>query len=124
MSKSKKLIAHIGVLAGVLTLAAGAYGYTAANVVPDSKAGDGTGTISGYTVSAIHYTLNSSDPSKVDSVTYTLDSAPVSGSSLQTKIAGTWYNCTDSGANVTCDTTVGTHLAVLNATSLQAIVAD
>ena len=86
------------------TLASGSYALTAANTVPESKAGDGEGTVSGYTASAIHYTLNATDPGTADSVTFTLNSVPVAGSTLKAQVqdGGGWHNCTNALAIVTC----------------------
>ncbi len=67
-------LAAVAVLASVLV--AGTYAYTAANTVPDTKAGDGSGNVTGYVVSGVHYTLNATTLTNVDSVTFTLDSAP------------------------------------------------
>jgi len=113
----------VGAGALVLGLAAGAYSYTAANIVPSSQAGDGTGIVSGYTVSAIHYNLGAT-PTNVSTVTFNLDSTPIAGSTLKVKIAGTWYACTNVAAALTCDTTVGTQLTVVNALSLEALTTD
>ena len=97
----------------------------AANVVPDTKAGDGVGTISGYTVSGVHYTLNSSDPSKVDQVAFTVDSTPTAGSTLKAQLVsgGSWYSCTNSGTSVTCATT-SPQATVTPANSLRVVIAD
>jgi hypothetical protein len=105
-------------------VATGAYAFTASNTVPASKAGDGTGAVSGYVLSSVHYGLNGTDPTKVDSLTFTLNSTPVAGSTIKAKLASTWYDCTNSAANVTCDTTVGTQATVQPVTSLQVVVAD
>ena len=109
-------------LAGVLI--AGTYAYTAANTVPASKAGDGSGAVSGYTVSAVHYNLNATSPQNVDSVTFTLDSAPAAGSTIKAQVDGaTWYTCTNVTTAVTC-TTTAPQATVLGATSLRVIVAQ
>lgn len=65
-----------------LILSAIAYGFAAANTVPTSKAGDGTGLVSGYTISNIHYTLNASDPTKIASVTFDTDVAVPAGGTV------------------------------------------
>ncbi len=97
--------------------------YAATNTVPTSKAGDGHGGISGYTVTDIHYNL-ASPPTAITSVTFKLDSAPVAGSTITIKlvsVGGTWYSCTNAGANVTC-LTAGAQ--VLTADDLQVVVSD
>ncbi len=81
---------------------------TAGNTVPETKAGLGQGQVTGYDISSVHYALNTSDPSKVDSVGFTLDAAPVSGATVSVKLSAastTWYACTFNGTAVTCPTT-------------------
>jgi hypothetical protein len=119
--KTRKLIA---VLLVVLGLSAFITAMTAANTVPASKAGDGSGAISGYTVSAVHYNLNATNPQSIDSVTFTLDSAPVAGSTVKIKLVAagsTWFSCTMTGANASCTTTGAT---VAAADQLNVVVAD
>jgi hypothetical protein len=99
---------------------------TAANTVPASKAGDGTGAVSGYTASAVHYNLNALDPSKADSVQFTLNAAPPAGGSLKARVvsgaAGQWYDCTNVLTAVTC--TLGTGVAVADIDQLRVVAAD
>jgi hypothetical protein len=107
---------------------AGAFGvagfaFTASNTVPDTKAGDGSGTVTGYVVSTVHYGLNGADPSKADSVTFTLDSTPAATSTLKTKVGANWYTCTHVATAVSCPTT-SPQAAVQPITSLQIVVAD
>lgn len=114
----------VGVVAAVLVGVG--LTYTAANTVPDSKAGDGQGTITGYNVASVHYVLNTTDPSKVDSVTFSLDSAPVAGSKIQVRVestGSTWYTCTNTGVNVTCITTTPQATAA-TANQLRVVVAQ
>jgi hypothetical protein len=104
-------------------LVAGIYAYTAANTVPPSKAGDGTAAITGYTVSAVHYNLGT-PPSDVSSVTFTLNSEPVAGSTIKIVLNGTnWYTCTNVTTAVTCLTT-SPQATVLGAANLQVVIAD
>jgi hypothetical protein len=110
MTRSRNRLARfIGTGLVLLVLAGGAYAFTAANTVPNNKAGAGSGTVSGYTVSAIHYQQNATDPNIIDQVTFTLDSAPVAGSVIKLQLDATpgttWYTCTFTGTDVTCDTT-------------------
>jgi hypothetical protein len=93
-------------LGAVLLLAvvvmAGAHGFTATNTVPSTKAGDGSGTISGYTVSGVTYTLMGSDPQKIASVSFTLDA---SASTVKITLDGsTWLNCSGGPTNWNCST--------------------
>lgn len=89
-------------------LAVAISGFAAANTVPASKAGDGAGAISGYTVSNIKYNLNASDPRNLDSVTFDVDVAPPAGATKKIKLVAagaTWYTCTNVGVAFTCATT-------------------
>ena len=108
----------------VFSFATVAYASAAANTVPASNAGDGSGAISGYTVTAVHYNMNTTNPSTIDSVTFTLNSAPVAGSAIKIKLVAagsTWYTCTNVTTAVTCPTTGA---AVTPADSLEVVVSD
>ena len=112
------------VLLIVLVLSMGIYAFAAANTVPASSAGDGSGAISGYTVTLIHYNLNATNPGNVDSVTFTLSAAPVSGGTVKITLDGTnWYTCTNVTTAVTCVTTTP-QATVLLATNLRVVVAQ
>jgi len=115
---------RLAAVAIIATLAVASLGFAASNTVPASKAGDGSGAISGYTVSAVHYNLNSTDPASIDAVTFTLDSEPASGSTIRVKLVAagtTWYVCTNVTTAVTCTTTGAT---VATADELEVVVAD
>ena len=108
----------------VLAFATVAYASAAANTVNPSKAGDGSGAVSGYTVSAVHYNLNTTNPANIDSVTFNLDTAPAAGSTLKIKLVNagtTWYTCTNVTTAVTC---VTTGAPVSTADSLEVVVAQ
>ncbi len=111
----------------VLGLTVAGYAYTAANIVPASKAGDGTGAVTGYTISNIDYTLNGADPQLIDQVLFDVDVAPTAGSDIEVSLddgSGVWYTCTFLVLAVTCDTTVGTQAIVLLTDELQVIIVD
>ncbi len=93
----------------VVILAVSAYAFAASNTVPATKAGDGSGAISGYTVSAVAYNLNATDPSALDSVDFTLDAAATQVTIKLVAAGSTWYDCSVvTGNNWTCDTTGAT----------------
>lgn len=79
-----------------------AYGYTKANVIQESDPADVPSDVSGYTITNIDYTLSSSDPTKVRSIT--LDVTPSDGAdeavdALITVDNGvTWITCTYQAA--------------------------
>jgi len=86
------------------------YGFAAANVVPESGAGAGNGTISGYTVTNIDYTLNGTTPTNLDAVEF--DIAPTGGAAaaavVEIKLVSTgsdWYSCSLAAGHATCATT-------------------
>jgi hypothetical protein len=90
--------------AAAAVVAPAAYAFTAANTVPNSSAGSGAGTISGYTVSSVSYTLNGTNPQNVDQVAFTI--SPTSGTvKVQVVSGGSWYACTNTAGSVTCATT-------------------
>ena len=83
-------------LALLLTLAAliagGAYVFTASNTVPASQAGEGEGTVSGYTASSIVWTLDPVNPANIQKVAFSLN--PVTASSVV-------YAGADNGSTIT-----------------------
>lgn len=101
--RGRRLFAVL-VFAGVL--ASAAYAFTAANTMPaGATLGDGTNTISGYTVSSVAYTLNATNPQNLDQVAFTI--APTTATTVKIKLAaaGSWYTCTNTAGSVTCATT-------------------
>lgn len=109
------------VVAGAIGV--GGFAFTAANTVPATKAGDGSGAVTGYVVSTVDYGLNVTNPSNIDSVTFNLDSTPTALSTIKTKLGANWYTCTNLAAVVTCPT-VSPQATVALLTALQVVVAD
>jgi len=92
----------------MLILSTTAYAFAASNTVPASNAGEGSNTISGFSISAVHYTLNSSNPATIDTVTFTISPSLPAGGTVTVQLVGggAWYPCSVSGGtNVTCTTT-------------------
>ena len=93
-------------IALILLLGVVAFGYAAANTVPATGAGDGTGVVSGYTISAITYVLTAADPTTVDTVSFIVTpvvTSPVTPAATQVRIsvAGTtWTGDGDCVATV------------------------
>jgi len=112
-----KGLMHIKIAAAAIAavaVAGGAYAFTAANTVPASNAGAGSGTVSGFTVSNLHYGLNTTTPGNVDSLTFTVNpTIPSTGSgkvivqAALTTGGPSTYQCTTNttGDTVTCPTT-------------------
>jgi hypothetical protein len=98
------VIGFLGLMA-VLT-----YGFAAANTVPASNAGDGQTAISGYTVTNVHYTLDTNTPTNVSSLSFTLSPAlPGSGVTRISLNGGTsWLaaNACTGTSNISCTASV------------------
>jgi len=96
-NRSRRRRRLVLVIAAAAALAFAAFAYTAANTVPDTKAGDGSGTITGYAVSNVAYQLEAADPSNIESASFDLDAA-----------AGTVHARVFTGAGFTaCTNTAG-----------------
>ena len=113
-------------------VAGGAYAFTASNTVPDSVAGAGSGAVSGYTVTNLHYGLNATNPGNVDSLTFTISPAVPSTSSGKVVIQAALtsggpntYTCsTDTaGSTATCATT-SPQLTVSTLTTVTVVAAQ
>jgi hypothetical protein len=106
MFRNLKVLAIVAV---VIILAVSTYAFAAANTVPATKAGDGSGVISGYTVSNVVYNLNATNPASLDSVDFTLSAAATQAQIKLVAAGSTWYTCTIvTGNDWTCDTTGAT----------------
>ena len=97
-----------------LAIGGGAYAFTASNTVPATTAGAGSGVVSGYTVTNLHYSPNAATPTNIDSLTFVIAPAVPSAGvgkviiSAALSIGGpNKYVCTTdtAGVNVTCATT-------------------
>jgi hypothetical protein len=123
------------VLALALILSVATYGFAANNTVGDSSAGDGTGTVSGYTVTVVSYQLNATNPSEIDGVTVSI---PVSGTQVAPKTVavqfqdastasptplGGWYSCTAATATYNC-TASGAKATVKPTAQLRVVAAQ
>lgn len=104
----KKSFKWVMVLLMVLVLMVAAYAFAASNTVPASSAGDGEGAVSGYTVSSITYGLDAADPTKITSVSFSLDQTAGTGKvhaqlANSAKTTTAWStSCTLSGSTWTC----------------------
>ncbi len=105
------------VVAAIALFAVGSAAFTAANTTPGSSAGDDTaGVISGFTISGITYTLDTTDPTNIDTVAFTAQAAHAGPwpAALGTKLgrftttATHWFVCTDDAGGVAAGTYVVT----------------
>lgn len=107
----------LGGLLGLVTVAT--VGYANANTVSSSNAGDGSGTISGYAVSNVHYTLDTNNPSNVTSLSFTIAPALPAGGTGTARISlnggSTWLasNACSGTTTVTCSLASGTSVTSL-----------
>jgi hypothetical protein len=92
----------VAAIALALALAGAAYGFAASNTVETSGAGDGNAAISGYHVSNVAYTLNATDPSKIDSMSFTVTpDSPLTGDPSEVHFqvtsggGATWYEAAE-----------------------------
>ena len=113
----------------VLILAAMTYGFAAANTMPTaSNAGDGSVTVSGYTVSNIHYGLNAGNPQNVDSVSFDLvaKNGGVTPAAVRARLvsSGSWYTCAETATPGTWSCTVTGTVTVLAVDELTIVAAD
>ena len=87
----------------VLLAAAGlslfTFAFTAANIVPGSKAGDGAGAITGYTVSNVQYSLDTANPANIEGVAFTLDAAATTVKAKVLASSTTYTDCSNTGGN-------------------------
>lgn len=123
MSKSQRFTF---VVLFALVLALVTFAYAAANTVPVTGAGDGNKEISGYEVTNVHYVLNA-DPSKVDSVQFSLTpliaGASTTPTSVKAAIDSTWADsCSLASSTYTC--TFATPVSVLTAANLRIVAAQ
>jgi len=125
MRRSAKRPVKIGLLfVLVATAALTATAFTAANTVPATNAGDGSAAISGYTISAVNYTLNAANPQNLDAVDFTI--APITANTIRVQLdtpAGAWYSCTNAAGAVSCATTAP-QATVLLADQLTVVATD
>ena len=131
-------------LAGALIFAAVGYGMAASNTLPSSRAGDGTGAISSYTLdtttapnmtTSLHVSLETDgDPTKILKVRFTIGvgagvAAPQTVSAQFRSSAGSpigsWYSaCTNiTGTTWEC-TTSGTPAQLQNGIQLRVVAAQ
>ena len=105
----------------MLATAGVASALAAANTVPATSAGDGSGTISGYTVSNVVYNLNGTNPANLDSVEFDLNAAASTVTIKLVAAGSTWYSCTNAVNHWTCTTAGAT---VLSANELRVIATE
>lgn len=123
------------IAAVVVASSLGASVLTATNIIPSTAAGEGSTGISGYTISSISFTLNATNYSNIDSVSFTATADNGSVATALTTLAAkfdasaSFYDCARVGGvapahNVVCDTTVGVQLTVLEADVVTVVIVE
>ena len=106
MFSNLKRSAGLGIVVVAAAAGLGAYAFTTSNTVDTtSAAGVGQATISGYTVTNVSYTQDSSDPSTLSAVDFDLDS---NATQVQVKFddshsgltSSGWIDCTGAGSTI------------------------
>ena len=93
------------VLAFALLTGGATYALAAANVIPTSNAGQGAGSIVGYTISSASYTLDVTNPQSVSEARFTLNAPPAQASTVRAKVGSAGYAaCSLSGSTATTST--------------------
>lgn len=113
----------------LLAIAGGTYGFTASNTFTTNggAAGQGAGSISGYTVGTPSYTLLTSDSTKITSFTFTMSPVTAGTAVKAGLVSGTYADScaigtiTSSSATVSCSYTSGSEPLVSAATSLTVV---
>ena len=132
MIKRLSALRVAGAVAAAAVIGGSAYAFTASNTVPNTNVGAGSGTVSGFAVSNLHYGLNVTTPTNVDSLTFNV--SPVIPSTSSGKVAiqvqlsaggPKSYSCTTNtaGDTVTCPTT-SPQLTADELTSLTVVAAQ
>ena len=116
----------------VLIFATAAFAFAATNTMPTvTSAGEGSQTISGYTVANVDYVLDTAvNPSEINSVGFTLrdasnNPAPVTlNVQIQLQAGGAFYTCTNGGGALWNCATTAPAITVPAAGQLRVITTD
>jgi hypothetical protein len=122
----------LGTFAVVAALGGGFYAFTASNTFSagTNAAGQGSGTVSGYTVGVPIYTLLASDPSKITSFQFSIAGGVTASTVVKASlVSGTWVACSvgsiSAGAGTaTCSYGAGSEPSVSVVSSLNVVAAN
>lgn len=121
--------------------AVGGAAFTAVNTVPQTSAGEGAATISGFTITNINYNLDPTNPPIVSTVSFVATADNGDGVNTDLVIfvefvngSGDWYACTRVGGvppahDIACNTTPGNtntnvQLTAVAADNFTAVIAE
>lgn len=118
-----RIFRSIIILIVALVFASTVYALAASNTLADAgKAGDGSNTVSGYTVTGVTYNLDAGNPSLVASVEFDLDAAASEvAASISDGVTETFGTCANAGNHWTC---TFTGVTALDAASFRVIAAQ
>src|SRR3990172_3589967 len=91
----------LAILALIAMTSLSIYAFAAANITTESGAGDGSGSVSGYVISAVQYSLLASDPTRIGTVSFDVSSAATGGNPSQVQVSldgATWAACAGGGS--------------------------
>lgn len=91
------------ILAAAVAMGFAAYAFTATNTVPASNAGDGSATISGYTITNVQYQLEAANPANIDSVSFTTSANAGTVKAKVVASSTTYTDCTGGPTSWSCD---------------------
>ncbi|MDX6533340.1 MAG: hypothetical protein QOF68_1084 [Gaiellales bacterium] len=92
---SIRRVVTVLVAVGVVGLSSYAFLGSITGLETAGRAGAATQTVSGYAISSVSYTYDSTDPNLIDSVGFTLD-GPASMVKARLAAAGPYHNCIDN----------------------------
>lgn len=93
------------VILAVALIGSVTYAFAAENTNPPAAGGDGASAVSGYVITDVAYHVNEANPTRLDSVSFTLDASAGMVRIKLIEAGSTWYNCKAvSGNDWSCDT--------------------
>ena len=131
--RNKRTLSILVAVGISLAIGGGAYAFTASNTVPATTVGAGAGAVSGYTVTNLHYVLDATTPTNIDSLTFTISPAIPSTGSGKVIVSAALstggpinYTCTTDtpGVTVTCATVTPTQLTAALLTGVTVVAAQ
>ena len=127
INEKEKRMRNIIIVLAVLLAAVLLYALAAANTVPDTGAGEGSGDVSGYSIENVTWMLNAGDPTTMDGVSFDT-TAIIAGvgapSDVQINVDGTWDACVSPGATYDWDCTFSSPVSVDLINSLQVVAVE
>jgi hypothetical protein len=109
----------LGVFASVV-IASTTYAFASENTLLPGEKGEGSGSLSGYSVTNIAFNLNA-DPTRIESVTFTLSEPAATVKIKLNDSASSWYACSSVTGNDWICQTAG---AAIHSTDLMQVIAS